>query len=369
MTKKMCHVLSVAFLVALLAASPAWAQEAAEKSDKGDKTDAQKSTPEKTTGEKSSADKSPPEWLQPTTRPAQLRATSASITLRQEGDSRAIYEAIGKEAGIKVLFDPDYIPRTIRVDINKASLPDALEIVAMQSRTFWRPVNSETIFVAADSAAKRREFEQSIYKTFYLSNVSNPTDLQDVGNALRSIVEIQRLQQIPSLGAMVVRGTPAQITLVQKVLDDLDKARKKFGGEYRLEFRINQLEGEKKLNSRVYTLLLEPHEFGKLRIGTRVPLGSTFIDVGQNIDCQVRTESERMIGLNVDFDFSNFGMTEPASNAGSPATGSPVLQQFRITTKTDLEIGKPTIINSFDDPTSKRTFQIEVTATRVRDKE
>jgi hypothetical protein len=174
-----------------------------------------------------------------------------------------------------------------------------------------------------------------------------------------------------------VRGTPAQIILVQKMIDDIDKARKKFGSEYRLDFKISELEDGKKLNSRSYTLLLEPHEAGKLRIGTRVPIQTggpdnkqiTYIDVGQNIDCQVRNETERIVGLIVDMDFSNFGMTEQLRTAGGASNGNPVLQQFRITTKTDLEVGKPTVINTFDDPSSKRTFQIEVTATRVREKE
>src|SRR5215471_19093743 len=155
--KKTLHLaVALASLTALLAASPAWAQEPAEKTDKtdtGDKADKaapQKSAPEKTTGEKSSVERSMPEWAQITTRPAQLRPISVSITLHQEGDSRTVYEAVGKQAGISVLFDPDYLPRPIRVVINKASLTDALEIVAVESRTFWLPINSETIFVAAE---------------------------------------------------------------------------------------------------------------------------------------------------------------------------------------------------------------------------
>jgi hypothetical protein len=361
MTRKISQALAVAiFTAVLLATARATAQEE------------EKQTPEKS--EKNAPDKIAPDWLQIATQPTQLRPRSVAITLRQDGDSRAIYEAIGKQSGVSVLFDPDYTSRTIHVDINKASLADALQIVAAESRTFWRPVNSDTIFVAGDSAAKRREFEQSIYKTFYLTNVSQPTDLQDVVNALRTIVEVQRIQQVPSLNAIVVRGTPVQITLVQKIIDDVDKARKKYNGDYRLDFKINEFEDGKKLNSRTYTLLIYPHELGKLRIGTQVPIPTgegkfTYTDVGQNIDCQVRAETERMVGVNVDMDFSYFGTTEQLRAAGGAPTGSPVLQRFRITTKTDLELGKPTIINMFDDPSSKRNFQIEVTATRVRGKE
>src|SRR5262249_15059606 len=93
------------------------------------------------------------------------------------------------------------------------------------SKTFWRPVTANTIFVAADTQAKRRELEQSVVKTFYLSNISQPTELQDIVNTMRTILEINRIQQLPSQQAIVVRGTPDQVALAEKLIDDIDKAR------------------------------------------------------------------------------------------------------------------------------------------------
>jgi general secretion pathway protein D len=49
--------------------------------------------------------------------------------------------------------------------------------------------------------------------------------LQDVVNALRQILEISRIQPLPSEGAIVVRGTPDQIALAQKLVSDLDKSK------------------------------------------------------------------------------------------------------------------------------------------------
>ena len=94
------------------------------------------------------------------------------INLKITEDSKVIYETIGKLAGINVLFDPDYTSRRIKVELNSVSLEEALQIVALESKTFWRPVTPNTIFVAADNPAKRKELEQSIIKTFYLSNLS-----------------------------------------------------------------------------------------------------------------------------------------------------------------------------------------------------
>ena len=140
-------------------------------------------------------------------------------------DSKAVYETIGKLAGINVLFDPDYTSRRLSVDLQGVTLQEALNIVALESRTFWRPVTPNTIFVAADNTGKRRELEQSVIKTFYLGNVATPTDLQDVVNAIRTILEVQRIQQIPSQNAIVVRGTPDQLALAQKMIDDIDKSK------------------------------------------------------------------------------------------------------------------------------------------------
>jgi general secretion pathway protein D len=147
------------------------------------------------------------------------------ITLKLSEDTKTIYETIGKLAGINVLFDPDYISRRIRVELNGVTLQEALEITALESKTFWRPVTPNTIFVAADTPAKRKEIEQSVIRTFYLSNLSQPNELQDLVNILRTLLDTQRLQQFPSQQAIVVRGTPDQIALAEKLIDDLDKSR------------------------------------------------------------------------------------------------------------------------------------------------
>jgi general secretion pathway protein D len=158
--------------------------------------------------------------------PVELSSISnVPITLKLTEDTKVIYETVGKLAGINVLFDPDYTSRKIRIELNGVTLEEALGIIALESKTFWRPVTPNTIFVAADNPAKRKEVDQSVIKTFYLSNLSQATELQDVVNAMRTLLEVQRIQQLQSQNAIIVRGTPDQIALAQKFVDDLDKAK------------------------------------------------------------------------------------------------------------------------------------------------
>src|ERR1700746_2988771 len=158
--------------------------------------------------------------------PVELSAISnVPITLKLPEDTKVIYETVGKLAGINVLFDPDYTSRKIRIELNGVTLEEALGIIALESKTFWRPVTPNTVFVATDNPAKRKELDQSVIKTFYLSNLSQATELQDVVNAVRTLLEVQRIQQLQSQNAIIVRGTPDQIALAQKLVDDLDKAK------------------------------------------------------------------------------------------------------------------------------------------------
>ncbi len=145
--------------------------------------------------------------------------------LEMTDDSKVLYETIGKLAKMNVLFDPDYTSRRLTIHLQNVNLQEAFDILALESRTFWRPVTPNTIFVAQDTQAKRRELEQNVIKTFYLGNVSGPTDLQDIVNAVRTVLEVQRIQQIPSQSAIVIKGTPDQLALASKMIDDIDKSK------------------------------------------------------------------------------------------------------------------------------------------------
>ena len=168
--------------------------------------------------------------------------SNVPITVKLTENSNVIYQTVGQLAGINVLIDPEYTPRRIKVELTGVSLQEALEVIALESKTFWRPVTPNTIFVAQDTPAKRKELEQSVLKTFYLSNLSQPTELQDVVNAIRAVLDVQRVQQLLSQNALVVRGTPDQIALAQKLVDDLDKARP----EVLIDVAVMQISKDKK---------------------------------------------------------------------------------------------------------------------------
>ena len=159
--------------------------------------------------------------------PPQLKPLSDEpLTLHYTEDAKVVYQAIGKAAGINVLFDPDYTSKGIKVDLNNASLLDALRIVGTMSNTFWRPVTENTIFVAQNTRAKRTDLDEEAIQTFYLSNAWQANDLTDVVTAVRNVMGTTiKIYGVPSQNAIVIRGTPDELLLAQKLINDLDKAR------------------------------------------------------------------------------------------------------------------------------------------------
>ena len=158
--------------------------------------------------------------------PVQLKpSTSEPMTLRMAEDAKTVYQAVGRAAGINVLFDPDYNSKRIQVDLNNVSLMDALRIVGTMSNTFWRPVTQNTIFVAQNTRAKRTELDEQAVQTFYLTNAWQQNDLNDVQTALRNVLTNIKVYGVASQNALVVRGTPDELLLAQKLINDLDKAR------------------------------------------------------------------------------------------------------------------------------------------------
>ncbi len=148
------------------------------------------------------------------------------ITLKMNNQPpKILFETISKLAGINVIFDTEYQPagRNFVVDLNNATLDQALDYVAIQTKSFWKALGGNTIFVTQDNITKRRDYEDYVVKTFYLANTTTVQELQEIATAVRSVTEIRRLFTYNGQNAILIRGTVDQVALAEKLIADLDK--------------------------------------------------------------------------------------------------------------------------------------------------
>lgn len=158
--------------------------------------------------------------------PPDLKPLSNSpINIRMSNDARAVYDTIGKLAGLTVILDPDFPARRITVELTNATIGQALDIVSLQAKAFWKPVTQNIILVAPDQPQKRRDYEEQIVQTFYLSNATLPQDMTEIVTSLRQLLDLKRIQQVNSQNAVLIRDTPDKLAIAEKIIHELDNAK------------------------------------------------------------------------------------------------------------------------------------------------
>jgi len=144
----------------------------------------------------------------------------ASLTFR-DATSRDVFTAIARLSNISLIFDSAFRDTPVTVDLRNATLDDALNTVAGATRTFFRVTAPKTIVVIPDTPAKRREYEEEVVRTFYLSNA----DLKETMDLLRMVLDARRISPTTATNALTIKDTPERISAAARVLSAIDKAR------------------------------------------------------------------------------------------------------------------------------------------------
>ncbi len=158
--------------------------------------------------------------------PPEIKPLSrAPISLHMTNDAKIVFDTIGKLAGLTIVYDPDFPARRIPVDLTNVTLEQALEIVSLESKAFWKPVTENIIYVIPDQPQKRRDYEEQVVRTFYLSNTVQAQDLTEIVTGLRQLLDLKRIQQLNAQNAIIIRASPDQLAIAEKMIRDIDKAK------------------------------------------------------------------------------------------------------------------------------------------------
>ena len=142
---------------------------------------------------------------------------------RISADSRKVYETLAKLADLNVAFTSDFQPRPVSVDLTNVKIEDALRVVSYQTKTFWRAVTANTILIVPDTPTNRRDYEEEVLKTIYLSNPLAPADRTAITTALKQVLGLQRIVDNPDSNAIIIRDTPTKVAAAERMIRDLDQ--------------------------------------------------------------------------------------------------------------------------------------------------
>ena len=154
--------------------------------------------------------------------------SSAPLTLKINNQPpKVLYETVCKLAGVNIIFDPDFTAqpaaKTLSLDLTNSSLEQALDYLAILTKTFWKPLSSNAIFVTIDDVQRRRNFEEQVVRVFYLSNVGTAQEFNELATMLRQVTGIQSMLTYTSQNALIVRAEADRVALCERLVAALDK--------------------------------------------------------------------------------------------------------------------------------------------------
>ncbi len=144
----------------------------------------------------------------------------ASVVFSSES-SRAVFSALGQLGGVSVVFDTQFRDTPFSGDLRGMAFDTALAAVVASTGNFFRVTAPGTVTIIPDTPAKRREYEEEIIRTFYLSNA----DVAETIDLLRLVVDMRRLAPVTATNAISIKDTPERIDAAARLIRAIDKAR------------------------------------------------------------------------------------------------------------------------------------------------
>ncbi|MEO5760674.1 MAG: secretin N-terminal domain-containing protein [Vicinamibacteria bacterium] len=168
-------------------------------------------------------------------------ALDTPMSFKFEGaDVKEAYKTLGLVVGVNFVFESTPPASPVSLELKDAPFEQALKAISMASKTFVRVIGPKLVQVIPDTPNKRRDYEDQIVKTFYLSTA----DLKEVVDVLRISLGARRVAPLSSGNALTINDTPEKVAAAERIIEALDKRR----GEVVVEVEILEVNRQKLLD-------------------------------------------------------------------------------------------------------------------------
>ena len=139
----------------------------------------------------------------------------------QNANLRDVLLSLGTLAGVNVVFDSDFRDETISIDLKDATFEEAFRSLCTTTQNFYRVEGGNMLTIVPDTQAKRREYEQQVTRTFYLSTA----DLKETIDLLRIVLGARRIAPHTANNSLTIVDTPERVKAAERIIDSVDKSR------------------------------------------------------------------------------------------------------------------------------------------------
>lgn len=134
-------------------------------------------------------------------------------------DLKQIFKALQKTSGVFFIFDESFKSKRISVDFKNVGFMELLEKIMLQTRLFYKVVDPHTIMIIPDTPAKRRDYEELVMRTVFISN-GNPDEILKI---VRALSGMKTAAVDKELSAITFKGRPDEVRMAERIARIHDK--------------------------------------------------------------------------------------------------------------------------------------------------
>jgi general secretion pathway protein D len=144
------------------------------------------------------------------------------VTLEfRDANLRQVLEALSVHSGLNFILDKDVPPSlTVTVFLRNVTVAQALDLMLTTHQLRSRTLNDNSVLIYPDTAAKQGENQELVVRNFFLANA----EAKAVLNMLKTVLRARSVYADEKLNLVVMRDTPAMISLAERMVATQDVA-------------------------------------------------------------------------------------------------------------------------------------------------
>jgi len=175
--------------------------------------------------------------------PLELDVSDEKIKLKfiEEAELRSIFMALGKHAGVNILFDSQFRDMTLSIELEDMNFLEALNTLCLLSQNFFRIIDEKSVLIVPDTPQNREKYDIVAMRTFFLSNIEAKNIQASLMQMLRSLSQVPKISIDETLNSITIKDTPDVLETAEKLIRLWDKHK----GEVMIDLEIMEVSRKK----------------------------------------------------------------------------------------------------------------------------
>jgi general secretion pathway protein D len=144
------------------------------------------------------------------------------VTLQlRDAPTKMVFEVLQRQTGINFILDKDVKSDTkTSIFVQDVPVEEAIDLVLDQNQLARQILADNMVMIYPNTAAKQKDYEQQIVRTFYLTNATP----KDVEGMLKTVLAAKTLFIDERSNVVVMRDTPDAVRMAEKLVASVDVA-------------------------------------------------------------------------------------------------------------------------------------------------